>query len=175
MENNHNTNNIEEVNNFNDLEDYTLKIVLVGDAAVGKSNILMRFISNEFNLDSKSTVGVELSTKLYKINEKFVKVHLWDTAGQERYASVTAAYYKGAKGAMIVYDITRKNTFETVDKWYGEIKALADKNLVLMMIGNKSDLDTQRQVSYEEAVNKAENLSKKHNNNFRNSFFRNFS
>jgi small GTP-binding protein len=76
-------------------EDYSIKIVVVGDSGVGKSNILNRYVHNEFNHDSKATVGVELNTKSYKINDKVVKVHLWDTAGQERYKSITAAYYKG--------------------------------------------------------------------------------
>jgi Ras-related protein Rab-11A len=154
------TNSIKEIKESSESEDYFFKIVVVGDAAVGKSNILTRYVQDDFTKDSKSTVGVELSTKLYKIDDKYVKVHLWDTAGQERYSSITAAYYKGAKGALIVYDITRRETFMSVDKWYKEIISLADKNLITMMIGNKSDLSLLRQVTFEEAVKKADHFSK---------------
>jgi len=85
-----------------EFEDYSVKIVIVGDSNVGKTNILNRFVSNDFSNDSRATVGVELSSKSYKINEKVLKLHLWDTAGQERFKSITSSYYKGAKGAMIV-------------------------------------------------------------------------
>lgn len=144
-----------DLKDYNELEDYSFKIVIVGDAGVGKSNILNRFVNNDFNLDSKATVGVELSTKTYKINDKIAKVHLWDTAGQERYKSVTAAYYKGAKGAMIVYDITRPETFNNVDKWFNEIREYGEKNVVLMLIGNKSDLKHLRAVENTQALEKA--------------------
>ena len=140
-------------------EDYSIKIVVVGDSGVGKSNILNRYVHNEFNHDSKATVGVELNTKSYKINDKVVKVHLWDTAGQERYKSITAAYYKGAKGAMIVYDITKQETYKSVDKWYKEIKEYGDKTLIPMLVGNKCDLKHLRTVETKEALERAKTLS----------------
>jgi Ras-related protein Rab-11A len=152
-------NRIEEVKDCLEIEEYSIKIVIVGDSGVGKSNILTRYVQDEFNQDSKATVGVELSTKTYKINDKFVKVHLWDTAGQERYKSITSAYYKGAKGAMIVYDITRPETFNNVDKWFNEIREFGEKNVVLMMVGNKSDLTHLRAVETKTALDKAEMLS----------------
>lgn len=147
-----------DLKDYNELEDYSFKIVIVGDAGVGKSNILTRFINNEFNMESKATVGVELSTKAYKIKDKVVKVHLWDTAGQERYKSVTAAYYKGAKGAMIVYDVTRPETFNNVDKWFNEIREYGEKNVTLMLIGNKSDLKHLRTIDTSKALEKATTL-----------------
>jgi Ras-related protein Rab-11A len=149
---------IEEVKDFNDIEDYSIKIVVVGDSGVGKSNILTRYAANEFNNDSKATVGVELYTKTYKINDKHIKVHLWDTAGQERYKSITAAYYRGAKGAMIVYDVTRPETFNNVDKWFNEIREFGEKNVQLLMLGNKSDLKHLKAVENEKAIEKAETL-----------------
>ena len=155
-------------------DSHIFKIVVVGDSAVGKSNLLSRYVNNEFNRETKSTVGVELSTKIYKINESIVKVNIWDTAGQERYQSITAAYYKGAKGAFIVYDTTRRETFESVEKWYNEIKSLSDKNIVILMVGNKSDLKLLRQVENEESLSKAQSLSTKINN-FRYSFNGDFS
>lgn len=148
---------IEEVND-SESENYSIKIVVVGDSGVGKSNILNRYVHNEFNHDSKATVGVELNTKTYKINDKVVKVHLWDTAGQERYKSITAAYYKGARGAMIVYDITKQETFKSVDKWYKEIKEFGDKSLIPMIIGNKCDLKNLRTVETEVATEKAKSF-----------------
>lgn len=151
-------NKIEEVKDFNETEDYSIKIVVVGDSGVGKSNILTRYAQDEFNQDSKATVGVELYTKTYKISEKHVKVHLWDTAGQERYKSITAAYYRGAKGAMIVYDMTRPETFDNVDKWFNEIREFGEKNVQLLLVGNKSDLKHLRQVNNGKAMEKAETL-----------------
>jgi len=150
--------NIEELKNYNEVEDYSIKIVVVGDSGVGKSNILTRYAQDEFNQDSKATVGVELYTKTYKISDKVVKVHLWDTAGQERYKSVTAAYYRGAKGAMIVYDITRPESFNNVDKWFNEIREFGEKNVQLLLVGNKSDLKHLRAVDNPKALEKAETL-----------------
>jgi Ras-related protein Rab-11A len=150
--------NLIDLKDYNDMEDYSFKIVVVGDAGVGKSNILTRYVQNEFNLESKATVGVELSTKAYRLNEKVFKVHLWDTAGQERYKSVTAAYYKGAKGAMIVYDITKIESFNNVDKWFNEIREYGEKNVALMLVGNKSDLNNLRAVDNSKALEKASTL-----------------
>jgi Ras-related protein Rab-11A len=151
-------NKITEITNNNEQEDYSIKLVVVGDSGVGKSNILSRFVQNEFNQDSKATVGVELSTKTFKVNDKVVKVHLWDTAGQERYKSITSAYYRGAKGAMIVYDITRPESFNNVDKWFNEIREYGDKNVVIMMAGNKSDLSNLRSVDIKKAEDKSKTL-----------------
>lgn len=142
-----------------DIDSKVFKIVLVGDSAVGKSNILSRYVKDEFNRESKSTVGVELSTKVFKIDKTVIKVHLWDTAGQERYNSITGAYYKGAKGAMIAYDVTREDTFASVERWHKEIQTLADKNAAIMLIGNKCDLNLLRRVKYEDAVMKSTNLN----------------
>lgn len=139
-------------------EKYSIKIVVVGDSGVGKSNILNRYVHNEFNHDSKATVGVELSTKTYKINDAVIKVHLWDTAGQERYKSITAAYYKGAKGAMIIYDLTKTETFKSVDKWYKEIREYGDKTLIAMLVGNKSDLKHLRSVETSSGTEKAKSF-----------------
>ena len=150
--------NIIEIKDFSEIEDYSIKIIIVGDSGVGKSNILSRYVQGEFLQESKTTVGVELSIKTYKINDKHIKVHFWDTAGQERYKSITAAYYKGAKGAIIVYDITKKESFKNVDKWFSEIKENGEKNISLILIGNKCDLKHLRVVSNEISLEKAESL-----------------
>lgn len=91
--------------------DITLKIVLVGDSGVGKSNIISKYTKNEFNFESKTTIGVEFATKTVNIDGRNVKVQIWDTAGQERYRSMASAYYRGAMGALLVYDITRASSF----------------------------------------------------------------
>jgi Ras-related protein Rab-11A len=126
--------------------DMIFKIVIIGDSGVGKSNLLSRYLKNEFSLDTKSTVGVEFATQRLEIQNFKVKVQIWDTAGQERYKSITNAYYKGAKGALLVYDITKKETFENIDKWIFELKRNGDDDLTLVLIGNKCDLESQREV-----------------------------
>ena len=150
--------NIEEVTSGDAREDYKLKVVIVGDSGVGKSNLIKRFTTNEFNVNSKATVGVEFLSKSYKINDKIFKIEMWDTAGQERYKSITAAYYKGAKGALIVYDTTSEKTFENVDKWLSEIKEQTNKDIKLIIVGNKIDLKDKKVISTEQAKTKAKEL-----------------
>ena len=135
-----------------------VKVVLVGDSGVGKTNIMSKYLKNQFREDSKATVGVEFGSKQFSVEGHQIKAQIWDTAGQERYKAITSAYYKGAKGAFIVYDITRKNTFETVNKWASDITAAADKKITLILIGNKNDLEDQRQVTKEVGEEKAKEL-----------------
>ena len=149
---------IEELDSQEFKEDYKLKIVVIGDSRVGKTNLIKRFITNTFNQNSKSTLGVEFISKLYKIKNHIFKIEIWDTAGQERYKSITSVYYKGAKGALVVYDITSKISFNNLDKWMTEIKDITSKDIRLMIIGNKIDLKQFREVTIEEAVAKAKEL-----------------
>ena len=136
--------------------DLLFKLILIGDSCVGKSNILLKYLKNEFDQNSKATVGVEFGSKNVLINGKKVKIQIWDTAGQERYRSITSAYYKGAKGAFIVYDITRKNTFDNIDKWISDLKLNGDQNICIVILGNKSDLVDSREVSTNDGIKKAE-------------------
>ena len=136
-------------------EDYLFKIIVLGDCAVGKSNILSKYNKNIFNKSSKSTIGVELFTKFYKYENKIIKVNIWDTAGQERFTSMITTYYKGAKGALLVYDITRRNTFNNIDNWLKELIAINSDKISIMLIGNKNDLSLLRRVSKSEAQYKA--------------------
>ncbi|CAN4075563.1 unnamed protein product [Withania somnifera] len=131
--------------------DYLFKLVLIGDSGVGKSNLLSRFSRNEFNLESKSTIGVEFATRSIRVDDKIVKAQIWDTAGQERYRAITSAYYRGAVGALLVYDITRHVTFENVERWLKELRDHTDQNIVIMLVGNKADLRHLRAVSTEDA------------------------
>ena len=143
----------QQMKSFN--EDYLFKIIILGDCAVGKSNILSKYSKNMFNKSSKSTIGVELITKFYKYENKTIKVNIWDTAGQERFTSMITTYYKGAKGALLVYDITRRNTFNNIDTWLKELVSINSERMSIMLIGNKSDLSLLRKVSKNEAQLKA--------------------
>lgn len=130
--------------------DHLFKIVLIGDSGVGKSNLLLRFTKNEFNLESKTTIGVEFATKNIRIEGQLVKAQVWDTAGQERYRAITSAYYRGAVGALVVYDVTKRTSYENVEKWLQELREHADSNIVVMLVGNKIDLRNLRTVQTEE-------------------------
>eukprot|EP00127_Corallochytrium_limacisporum_P005530 Clim_evm47s207 gene=Clim_evmTU47s207 len=136
--------------------DYLFKVVLIGDSGVGKSNLLSRFTRNEFNLESKSTIGVEFATRSIQIEGKTVKAQIWDTAGQERYRAITSAYYRGAVGALLVYDIAKHQTYENVERWLKELRDHAEESIVIMLVGNKSDLRHLRAVPTEEAKGFAE-------------------
>ncbi|CAD5334060.1 unnamed protein product [Arabidopsis thaliana] len=139
--------------------DYLFKVVLIGDSGVGKSNLLSRFTKNEFSLESKSTIGVEFATRSLNVDDKVIKAQIWDTAGQERYRAITSAYYRGAVGALLVYDVTRHSTFENVETWLKELRNHTDPNIVVMLVGNKSDLRHLVAVQTEDAKSFAEKES----------------
>ncbi|XP_029306911.1 RAB11a, member RAS oncogene family, like [Cottoperca gobio] len=142
--------------NREDEYDYLFKVVLIGDSGVGKSNLLSRFTRNEFNLESKSTIGVEFATRSIQVEGKTIKAQIWDTAGQERYRAITSAYYRGAVGALLVYDIAKHLTYENAERWLKELQDHADSNIVIMLVGNKSDLRHLRAVPTDEAKALAE-------------------
>ncbi len=139
-------------------EEYDLmfKILLLGDSGVGKSSLLLRYTKNEFISDLRSTIGVEFALKYLTIDNFQLKVQIWDTAGMERYRSITNAYYKGAKGSLLVYDITNPKTFENVEKWLEDLKANGDENASVILIGNKNDLESERKITTEQGKEKAE-------------------
>ncbi|KAB1212306.1 Ras-related protein RABA6a [Morella rubra] len=136
--------------------DYLFKAVLIGDSGVGKSNLLSRFAKDEFRLDSKPTIGVEFAYRNVKVSEKLIKAQIWDTAGQERFRAITSSYYRGALGALLVYDITRRATFESVKKWLRELRQFGSSDMVVILLGNKLDLGHSREVSQEEGNHLAE-------------------
>jgi small GTP-binding protein len=146
--------------NSDDDYDLIFKVVLIGDSGVGKSNILTRYLKDEFSLNTKTTVGVEFGTKKLEVDELKVKAQIWDTAGQERYKSITSAYYKGSKGALLVYDITKRSTFENVDRWLEEFRRNCDADISIILVGNKCDLEKDREVTIEEAQKKSADLGK---------------
>ena len=121
--------------------DYLFKIVLIGDSGVGKSQLLARFTKDEFNLESKATIGVEFATQSIQAkNGKTIKAQIWDTAGQERYRAVASSYYRGAVGALVVYDITNNRSWLNVDSWMNELRNKAPPGMVILLVGNKCDL-----------------------------------
>ena len=142
----------DKINNY----DMIFKIIIIGDSNVGKTNILNKYLRDEFDPNSKPTIGVEFATKQFTIEDNIIKTQIWDTAGQERYRSITTSFYKGARGCLLVYDITKKVSFENVDRWISDIKSSAEQNLSIILIGNKCDLENQRVVSKEEAEEKSQ-------------------
>ena len=132
--------------NFN----YLFKYIIIGDSAVGKSNILLRYIHDKFNEDFQSTIGVEFGAKNLKIEDKIYRIQIWDTAGQETFRSITRAYYKNSVCACVVYDITNRNSFQNIKSWIEDCRKQSPKTVFLVLIGNKVDLENRREVSYEE-------------------------
>lgn len=131
--------------------------MLIGESGVGKTNLLSRFTRNEFNHDSRTTIGVEFSTRTILVGDAAVKAQIWDTAGLERYRAITSAYYRGAVGALVVFDITKHQTYDVVDRWLKELYDHAEASIVVMLVGNKTDLAQAREVPMEEAKMFADN------------------
>ncbi|KAL7593432.1 uncharacterized protein LOC111904250 [Lactuca sativa] len=120
--------------------DHFFKLILIGDSHVGKSNLLSRFCDNKFTLEFNSTIGVEFATKTLHIDGKHIMVQIWDTSGHKKVRAITDAYYRGATGALLVYDVTKHITFVNIQRWLADLRNHADPNMVLMLIGNKSDV-----------------------------------
>jgi small GTP-binding protein len=133
-----------------------IKIIIIGESSVGKSNIMMRYTTGEFSSDMASTIGVEFFTKKVIVNNKDITVQVWDTAGQERFKSITRSIYHGAKAVIIVYDITNMESFNSIESWILEAKNHACPNAPICLVGNKNDLEHLRVVP----GNKAANLAK---------------
>eukprot|EP01089_Gocevia_fonbrunei_P009011 TRINITY_DN2089_c0_g1_i1.p1 TRINITY_DN2089_c0_g1~~TRINITY_DN2089_c0_g1_i1.p1 ORF type:complete len:201 (+),score=41.24 TRINITY_DN2089_c0_g1_i1:94-696(+) len=138
---------------------YLFKYIIVGDTAVGKSCLLLQFTDKRFQPVHDLTIGVEFGSRTLTIDDNQVKLQIWDTAGQEKFRSITRSYYRGAAGALLVYDITRRDTFEHLTSWLEDCRKYSNSNIVIMLIGNKSDLEAKRQVTREEG----ESFAKEHN------------
>ncbi|KEG04980.1 ras-related protein Rab-11B, putative [Plasmodium vinckei vinckei] len=141
----------------NEEYDHLYKIILVGDATVGKTHLLSRYIRGSLPSVAKATIGVEFATRTIPLAVGgTVKAQIWDTAGQERYRSITSAHYRRSAGAILVYDITKKKTFLNISKWLEEIRQNSEKDIVIMLVGNKVDLaeedETKRKVTYEQGA-----------------------
>ena len=134
--------------NFN----YLLKYVIIGDSGVGKSNILLKYINNTFSEEFKATVGVEFGAKNLQVNGRVYRIQIWDTAGQENFRSIARAYYKNSVCACIVYDITNRNSFNSIQSWIDDCTKQTPKTILYILIGNKNDLKDRREVQYEEGA-----------------------
>ena len=132
------------INNSNFENSYSVKFIIVGDSSVGKSNILLRFSRNVFDPGHQATLGIEFANKHLEYNNTDYLVQVWDTAGQENFRSVTRAYYKASAVAMVVYDISSEESFQHIQSWIKDCKDLAPRTVLLVLIGNKSDLEEER-------------------------------
>ncbi|XP_044199280.1 ras-related protein Rab-19-like [Thunnus albacares] len=135
--------------------DFLFKIILIGDSNVGKTCVVQNFKSGIFSEKQQNTIGVDFTVRTVDIEGKKVKMQVWDTAGQERFRTITQSYYRSAHGAMITYDITRRSTFDSVAEWIREVELYGAANVVLVLIGNKCDLEQEREVLFEEACSLA--------------------
>jgi small GTP-binding protein len=131
--------------------DFSLKIVVVGDSGVGKTCLLLRFVRDEWEPDCQPTLGVEFLAKIINTEGHRIQLQLWDTAGQELFRSVTRGYYRGAAGALLLFDITSRETFQDIEHWLQDLREVARPDLTVVLIGNKADLTQQREVTEEEA------------------------
>uniref|UniRef100_A0A0A9X7Z9 Ras-related protein ORAB-1 n=1 Tax=Lygus hesperus TaxID=30085 RepID=A0A0A9X7Z9_LYGHE len=138
--------------------DYLFKILLIGDSGVGKSCLLHRFADGVYNDTYISTIGVDFKIRTIELDGKVIKLQIWDTAGQERFRTITSSYYRGANGIIIVYDVTEPSSFTHVRAWLSEIEHYASENVSKLLVGNKCDLPSRRQVDAEEAKQFAEKL-----------------
>jgi len=130
---------------------FQFKLVLLGDSAVGKSSLVLRFVRGQFFEYQESTIGAAFLTQTVALNDTTVKFEIWDTAGQERYHSLAPMYYRGAAAAIVVYDITNRDTFMRAKQWVKELQRQGNPNIVIALSGNKSDLNSKRKVEPEEA------------------------
>eukprot|EP01084_Bolivina_argentea_P264146 447338_1 len=127
--------------------DHLLKVLLMGDSSVGKSSILRRQKFGTFDVNIESTIGVDFLTQMMEVEGKKLKLTLWDTAGQERFRTLTSSYYRGAHGILLVYDVTRRDTFENLPKWLEEVETFhpsGGREVVKLLIGNKIDLENRK-------------------------------
>ncbi|GCB66719.1 hypothetical protein scyTo_0000633 [Scyliorhinus torazame] len=130
----------------------TLKILIIGESGVGKSSLLLRFTDGTFDSEIGSTIGVDFKVKTMRTDGNNVKLAIWDTAGQERFRTLTPSYYRGAQGVILVYDVTRRETFAKLDNWLNELETFSTKHgIVKMLVGNKID-KTNREIDRNEGL-----------------------
>lgn len=130
--------------------DHIFKVLIIGNSSVGKSNILLRYTDNIFNDSFLPTIGVDFKIKNISVNNQRIKLNIWDTAGQERFKTITSTYYKGAHGIVLVYDITDRESFNNINNWVTEVKKNAGNGVIMLLIGNKCDIEKDRAVTTKE-------------------------
>jgi Ras-related protein Rab-2A len=131
---------------------YTFKYIVIGDSGVGKSCLLLQFTDKRFEAMHDLTIGVEFGARVIQLNDQEVKLQIWDTAGQESFRSITRSYYRGACGALLVFDVTNRESFEHLQGWLDDARANCNTPITVMLVGNKCDLESKRQVSKDEAT-----------------------
>ncbi|CAH8841929.1 unnamed protein product [Trichobilharzia szidati] len=136
--------------------DVLFKLLLIGDSGVGKTCLLIRYVEDSFTSTFISTIGIDFKIKTIELEGKRIKLQIWDTAGQERFQTITASYYRGAMGIMLIYDITSRKTFDNIQRWMGNIQSLASEDVEKLVVANKCDVSDRRVVLYEEGSQKAE-------------------
>lgn len=149
------------IKSFQALLEYDLlfKILIIGDSGVGKSCLLLKFTDRYFNDSYISTIGVDFKIQTIQLDNKIIKLQIWDTAGQDRFKTITTSYYRGSHGIVIVYDITDKESFLNVRNWLAEVHKYASDNVKILLVGNKCDLEKDRQVSIQEGQELANKLN----------------
>ncbi|KAB0396293.1 hypothetical protein E2I00_015528 [Balaenoptera physalus] len=131
--------------------DHLFKLLLIGDSGVGKTCLIIRFAEDNFNNTYISTIGIDFKIRTVDIEGKKIKLQVWDTAGQERFKTITTAYYRGAMGIILVYDITDEKSFENIQNWMKSIKENASAGVERLLLGNKCDMEAKRKVQKEQA------------------------
>lgn len=138
--------------------DYLLRVIMIGEAGVGKSCMVSQFVDHSMSLSQESTIGIEFATKSLCLQDRMVKLQIWDTAGQENFRSLTRSYYRNVIAALLVYDITkyilsvspRRDTFEYLHQWINDIENNGNSDIEIVLVGNKNDLNSARRVEFEE-------------------------
>jgi Ras-related protein Rab-8A len=141
--------------------DFLIKLLLIGDSAVGKSCLLLRFCDDAWTPSFITTIGIDFKIRTIELDGKRIKLQIWDTAGQERFRTITTAYYRGAMGILLVYDITNRGSFLNIQGWNGNIEQHASEGVNKILIGNKRDWTDQRKVTEEEGQELADELGVK--------------
>ncbi|XP_069140127.1 uncharacterized protein [Argopecten irradians] len=138
--------------------DYLFKYLLIGDSGVGKSCLLLRFADDVFSETYISTIGVDFKIRTVDLDNKVVRLQIWDTAGQERFKTITASFYRGSHGIMLVYDVSDMESFQNIGMWVEEAKKYGGSDATMILVGNKSDMTTKRTVTYEMGKEYADRL-----------------
>ena len=146
----------------NDDYEFIFKVLLLGNSNVGKSSLFLRFVDDIWNDAFVPTIGVDFKIKTFDIDEKRIKMQIWDTAGQERFKNIIASYYRGAHGILLIYDVTDKDSFKNLSNWLIEIEKNSSKNVLKVLIGNKTDLEEKRVISYNQAKEFADSYGLKY-------------
>ena len=145
--------------NNSNMHDYNSKILLIGDSSVGKTSIMMRFVNDKFSSSFITTIGIDFVTKIIDVSGNKIRLQIWDTAGQERFRSITTSYFKGADIVIIIYDVCDESSFDNVEYWMEAIKDSTCDSTGVILVGNKIDMESSRQISSKDGIN----LAKKYN------------